>query len=92
MEHILKKILQSPQLREGVSWSRKIFSPNSIIIQKGDVGKTLFIVESGKVQVAGTVELEKKNIKSCLCEFGPGAVLGKCVYIISKFAWRRLWP
>ncbi len=77
MEYILKKILQSPQLKEGVAWSRQHFSANNVIIQKGDIGKTLFIVESGKVQVTGTVELDQKNIKSGLCEFGSGAVFGE---------------
>ncbi len=77
MENILKKILQAPQLKEGVSWSRRHFSPNSVIIQKGDIGKTLFVVESGRVQVSGTVALENKQIKSGLCEFGAGSVFGE---------------
>jgi CRP-like cAMP-binding protein len=77
LKHILKKILQAPQLKEGVAWSRRHFAPNDVVVQKGDVGKTLFIVESGKLQVAGTVELENKSIKSGLCEFGPGSVFGE---------------
>jgi len=77
LEHVLKKILQSPQFKQNIAWSRKHFLPNSEIIRQGETGKTLFIIESGKVQITGNVTLENKSIKTGLCEFGPGAVFGE---------------
>lgn len=82
MKQILDEILSSPQFSEGSAWKRVVYTAGEKIIEKGDVGSTLVLIEEGAVRVLGGAELEG-NIKITpgLCDLDAGAVFGDiCLY------------
>lgn len=82
MRQILDDILHSPQFAEGAAWQRRLYAAGDRIIEKGDLGSTLFLVEEGTVRVLGGAELEKDvRISPGLCDLGTGALFGDiCLY------------
>jgi len=82
MRQILDDILHSPQFSEGAAWNRRLYAVGDKIIEKGEIGSTLFLVEDGCVRVLGGTELEKDvRIAPGLCDLGVGAVFGDiCLY------------
>lgn len=82
MKQILDEILSSPQFSEGSAWKRVVYTAGEKIIEKGDVGSTLVLIEEGAVRVLGGAELEG-NIKITpgICDLDAGAVFGDiCLY------------
>ncbi|MBS4049635.1 Crp/Fnr family transcriptional regulator [Methylomonas rivi] len=82
MKQILDEILRSPQFAEGGAWKHAWYGAGDKIIEKGDVGNTLILVEEGAVRVLGGAELEGKvRITPGLCDLQAGAVFGDiCLY------------
>lgn len=78
MKQLLKQILAAKQLPEGVAWKRHEFKVNSIIVRKGEIGKSLFYIEKGTLRVIGDVQLEKqKQIHPGVCDLTSGSVFGE---------------
>ena len=81
MENLIKEIVGDPSFVKGVAWERWDFYADETIIKEGDVGKSLFFIESGQLQVSMRVELEERNIKSGLSSLGKGDIFGDtCLY------------
>ncbi len=78
MEKILQQIIDSPYLPEGIAWQRKIYQANQIIVNAGDRGDTLYLIESGELRVLGHVQLEKhKQIQPGIGDLKSGMLFGE---------------
>lgn len=82
MKHILNDILNSPRFSEGTAWKRLYYKAGEKIIEKGEIGSSLFLVEEGTVRVLGGAELDGEvRIMPGLCDLGEGSVFGDvCLY------------
>lgn len=82
MKHILNEILCSPQLKEGVAWKRVSYNAGEKIIEKDDIGSSIFLIEDGSVRVFGEADLEKEiKVSPSLCDLERGAIFGDiCLY------------
>lgn len=82
MKDLLKGILSNAQFQEGVAWKRRQVNAGELIIRKGELGDTLFLLEEGVVRVLGDADLgEKQHISPGLCDLDAGAVFGDvCLY------------
>lgn len=82
MKHILNDILNSPQFSEGTAWKRLSYKAGEKIVEKGEIGSSLFLVEEGTVRVLGGAELDGEiRVTPGLCDLGEGAVFGDvCLY------------
>lgn len=82
MKQLLDEILSSPQFAEGGAWKRVHYKAGEKIIEKGEVGNTLILVEEGAVRVLGGAELEDNvKITPGLCDLEAGAIFGDiCLY------------
>lgn len=86
MKQLLDKILSSPQLLEGVAWKRINYKAGEKIIEKGELGSTLFLIEDGDVRVLGGADVEKNvQISPGLCDLSKGAIFGDiCLYGVHR--------
>ena len=57
MKHILNDILSSSQFSEGTAWKRLSYKVGEKIIEKGEIGSSLFLVEHGTVRVLGGADI-----------------------------------
>ncbi|MGY6277097.1 Crp/Fnr family transcriptional regulator [Methylomonas sp. MgM2] len=82
MKLILDEILSSPQFAEGLTWKRRWYKAGEKIIEKGEVGGSLFLVETGTVRVLGETELNGNiRVSPGLCDLETGALFGDiCLY------------
>lgn len=82
MKQVLDNILKSPQFIEGQAWHRRRYKANDKIIEQGDAGNTLFLVEEGKMRVLGGAEIEGKvKVNPGLGDLEVGALFGDiCLY------------
>lgn len=86
MKQILDEILRSPQFLEGEAWQRRWYKASEKVIEKGDIGNSLFFLESGQVRVLGGAEIEGKiKVNPGLCDLEAGAVFGDiCLYGVHR--------
>lgn len=82
MKQILNTILASSQLEEGVAWKRVTYSAGDKIIEKDEIGNSIFLVEDGCVRVFGVADLEKDvKVSPSLCDLEKGSIFGDiCLY------------
>ncbi|MFZ2406054.1 MAG: cyclic nucleotide-binding domain-containing protein [Methylobacter sp.] len=77
MENLINEIINDPQFIKGIAWDRRNFSANQTIVKEGDVGKSLFFIESGQLRVSVQVEMEeRRNVKTGLSDLGKGDLFG----------------
>ncbi len=85
MKDILKDILADPHFPEDLAWKRRCFYKNEVIVEEGDEGGSLFIVEEGKLRVSGNIELEeKKHIQAGIWELKENDVFGEIALYTSQ--------
>jgi len=54
------------------------FAPADVIINEGEEGRSVYLIEQGQVRVSERVELEdRRHIQPGLCDLGPGEVFGE---------------
>ncbi|WP_150047812.1 MULTISPECIES: Crp/Fnr family transcriptional regulator [Methylomonas] len=82
MKEILDEILNTPQFSEGSAWKRRLYKAGEKIIDKGEVGNSFFMIESGQVRVLGGAEIDGNiRVTPGLCDLGKGAIFGDiCLY------------
>lgn len=77
MENLINEIINDPQFIKGIAWDRRNFSANQTIVKEGDVGKSLFFIETGQLRVSVHVEMEeRRNVKTGLSDLGKGDLFG----------------
>lgn len=71
-------ILKDPELlRSGIAERREYDNGETILVE-GSIGRSLFLIEHGRVRVLERVELEdRRRIQPGLCDLGPGEVFGE---------------
>lgn len=80
MKQILNEILANPLFSEGAAWKRLRYKSGEKIIEKGDIGNSLFLIENGVVRVLGDVQSDVK-VSPGFCDLGDGALFGDaCLY------------
>lgn len=78
MKEILKKIIESPEMHEGIAWSRKKLLINDIVVKAGEAGDSLFFIEEGELRVTGRVDLgENKHIQPGMGDLKAGMIFGE---------------
>ena len=82
MKKIIEDIIISPSFPEGSAWNRLNYHANEIIINEGEVGSSLFFVESGLLRVTGNVEIKQNcHIQPGIWELGAGDIFGEtCLF------------
>jgi CRP/FNR family cyclic AMP-dependent transcriptional regulator len=74
VENLIKQIIDDPAF---FAWKRWNFYAGEVIVKEGDVGKSLFFVESGQLKVSVHVELEqRRNVKTSVGDLGKGDLFG----------------
>jgi CRP-like cAMP-binding protein len=77
LENLIKEIINDPTFIRGIAWERWNFCANETIVKEGDVGKSLFLIESGQLRVSVHVELEeRRNVKTGVGDLGKGDLFG----------------
>ncbi|MGR9116498.1 MAG: Crp/Fnr family transcriptional regulator [Gammaproteobacteria bacterium] len=77
MRNVLEDVLGSSQFPEGVAWTRRRYKSGDKIVEKGDVGASLFVVNNGIVRVLGEAEIEGNiRVAPGLCDLEAGAIFG----------------
>ncbi|MGZ8186299.1 MAG: cyclic nucleotide-binding domain-containing protein [Methylobacter sp.] len=78
----IEEMLIDPEFPEGMAWNRRRFHANEIIVKEGEIGKTLFMIEEGRLRVSIQVELDKqRNIQPGIRDMGKGDIFGEvCLY------------
>ncbi|MDD2762233.1 MAG: cyclic nucleotide-binding domain-containing protein [Methylomonas sp.] len=82
MKRIVDEILSNPQFSEGSAWRRLWIKAGTKIIEKGDIGNSLFLIEKGIVRVLGEAEIDGEiRITPGLSDLDAGAIFGDiCLY------------
>ncbi|MDP1772853.1 MAG: cyclic nucleotide-binding domain-containing protein [Methylobacter sp.] len=77
MEKIINEIINDPCFMEGAAWNRRSFYANAMIVKEGDVGKSLFFIESGQLRVSVDVEMEeRRSAKPGIGDLDKGDLFG----------------
>ena len=78
MNNTLRDILDDPHFPEGSAWKRRCFKHNEVIVEEGQEGSSLFLIEQGVLRVAGNIELEQhKHIQPGIWELKEGEIFGE---------------
>lgn len=82
LKDLIKDLVDDPQFTEGIVWVRRHFQANETIVKEGEMGKSLFFIEEGKLRVSVHVELEeRRKVQPGLSDLESGAIFGEtCLY------------
>ncbi len=78
----IKEIVGDLNFTEGVAWVRRHFLANEVIVKEGELGKSLFFIEEGKLRVSIHVELEeRRKVQPGISDLEQGEIFGEtCLY------------
>ena len=75
---VLKEIIRDRRFAEGTAWWQRNFATHEKIVQEGEEGNSLYLIEEGELRVSGRVELEgKPQVKPGICDLQPGDLFGE---------------
>ena len=78
MKTSIENIINDPNFLEGIAWKYRQFHANEIIVHKGEVGKSFFFIEEGKLRVTIHVEVEeRRNIQAGISDLEKGDFFGE---------------
>ncbi|MDD5113049.1 MAG: cyclic nucleotide-binding domain-containing protein [Methylobacter sp.] len=78
LNELINTIIADPLFPEGVAWKLRLFQANEVILQEGDVGKSLYIVQEGKLRVSVSVALEeRRKVRPGICDLAVGDIFGE---------------
>ena len=82
MNNTIKDIIEAPSFLEGSAWNRHTYQANETIIQEGEIGTSLFFVESGVLRVTGNIEIKNhRHIQPGIWELKAGDIFGEtCLF------------
>jgi CRP/FNR family transcriptional regulator, cyclic AMP receptor protein len=74
----MENIINDSNILEGIAWKRRQFHANEIIDHKGELGKSFFFIEEGKVRVTIHVAVgERLNIQAGVNDLQEGDFFGE---------------
>lgn len=77
MKNLIRDIISDQNFPKGVAWERWAYRANQTIVKEGDVGRSLFFIESGQLRVSVHVEMEeRRNVKTGVGDLGKGDLFG----------------
>lgn len=84
MTRTFENIFSDPRFSEGVAWKRQHFRVDETIVHKGEEGRSLYLIEEGRLRVTGSIELdEEMRIQPGICDLERGDIFGEtCLYQI----------
>jgi len=78
MEQIIAQITGDPAFAEGQCWKLKRHEENETIIREGEVGKKLYLVQSGSLRISARVRIDgERSIQPGLSELSAGDIVGE---------------
>lgn len=82
LNELIKTIISDKDFPENVAWKYRSFQSNEVILDEGDIGKSLFVIQEGKLRVSVHVALEeRRKVKPGICELAAGDIFGEvCLY------------
>ena len=57
----IENIINDPNFVQGVAWKYRYFQANEVIVHKGEVGKSFFYIEEGRLRVTIHIEVEERR-------------------------------
>lgn len=74
----IENILNDPSFPEGIAWKHRQFQANEIIVHRGDIGKSFFLIEEGMLRVTIHVEVgERRKIQAGVGDLEKGDFFGE---------------
>jgi CRP/FNR family transcriptional regulator, cyclic AMP receptor protein len=74
----IENIIKDPSFPEGIAWKQRSFHANEIIVHKGEVGKSFFLIEEGMLRITIHVEVEeRRNIQAGVNDLEKGDFFGE---------------
>ena len=74
----MKSIINDPGILEGIAWKYRQFHANEIIVHKGELGKSFFFIQEGKLRVTLQVAVEeRRNIQAGVNDLEEGDFFGE---------------
>lgn len=78
LKDLIEEIVDDPKFTEGVAWVRRHFHVDEVIVKEGEVGKSLFYIEEGRLRVSVHVELEEYvKAQPGITDLVPGEIFGE---------------
>jgi len=78
LKTLIQEIISDKTFSEDVAWRHQSFEANQVIIQEGEVGDSIYIVEAGELRVTVQVTLEnQQKMQTGFCDLKPGDVFGE---------------
>jgi CRP-like cAMP-binding protein len=74
----IEHIINDPDFKESIAWKHRQVLANEIIIHKGDMGKSFFLIEEGTLRETIHVEVEeRRNIQAGISDLEKGDFFGE---------------
>ena len=77
---LIPELLQDPDFQRAVEWRRQPFAAGEVIVQEGQLDRSLYLIEEGSADVVCDVWLEDdRHIRPGIWVLGPGDLFGELV-------------
>ena len=74
----IENIINDPSFPEGIAWKHRQFQANDVIVQKGHLGKSFFLIQEGLLRVTIDVEVgERRKINAGVSDLEKGDFFGE---------------
>lgn len=78
MTPAFKALLEHPEFPRRSAWWKEDFGPGQLIIQEGEIGRDVFLIESGVVRINKDIEISPdEHMQSGLLELCAGDTFGE---------------
>ena len=78
MKNALNILLDDPDFREGLLWTRRRVAADETLFAEGDRSSDVYLILKGKVRVVGNVDLDdQRTVHSGFSELREGQVFGE---------------
>ena len=75
---IILGLINDPLFTEGTAWTRRHFKNYDVLVNEGEKGGSIFLIEKGKLRVSGNIDLEhRKHVQAGIWELLEGDIFGE---------------
>ncbi len=80
VEKVMEELLGHPDFPEDECWRRVGCQAGDVVVREGDDSRDVYVIESGRVSVIGSVSLEQgRSVRPGIGELGPGQIFGEII-------------